>query len=87
MSCVMMMQTADGVQQPKRERDDEMRRLKQSLLSRQAEDEQRMTQRHKEHVNLEVRTFRRRKLLQVHQLEQDQLLEVSAYNASTSMDV
>lgn len=41
-----------------------------------AQDEQRLQRRQKEYLELEIRKFRRKKLLSFHQLEQELLREV-----------
>ena len=38
--------------------------------------EQKLVEKHKQYMELEIRKFRRKRLLQYHQLEQDLLIEV-----------
>lgn len=52
-----------------------MKSHKESLQHQQSDAESGLVQRHKEFINLEIRKFRRRKILQMHQLEQDLLKE------------
>lgn len=53
------------------------RSQKDSLKQQEQQEEQRMIRNHKDYLDLEVRKFRRRKLLAYHQLEQDLLREVN----------
>ncbi|XP_014666654.1 PREDICTED: serine/threonine-protein kinase TAO1-like isoform X2 [Priapulus caudatus] len=60
---------------PKRERDDRLLHHKGALHQMQTDAEQQKRVDHKKYMNLEVRKFRRRKLLQYHELEQQLLKE------------
>lgn len=62
---------------PKKTREESMRTHKESLLQQQSDAESGLLQRHKEFLELELRKFKRRKVLQKHQLQQQQLKEVS----------
>lgn len=52
------------------------RTQKDNLKLVDAQDEQRLLRRQKEYLELEIRKFRRKKLLSFHQLEQELLREV-----------
>ena len=54
-----------------------MRTHKEELQQQQAEAEQRLQRQNQEFFNLEMRKFRRRKLLQFEQIEQDQMRDAS----------
>jgi thousand and one amino acid protein kinase len=56
-----------------------LRSQKDNLKYQEAQEEQRMLRNQKDYLDLEVRKFRRRKLLAYHQLEQDLLREVSYF--------
>ncbi|CAH0549266.1 unnamed protein product [Brassicogethes aeneus] len=58
---------------PKRQRDATLQNQKENLKQVDAQEEQRLLRHQKEHLELEVRKFRRKKLLSYHQLEQDLL--------------
>lgn len=58
---------------PKKQKGDTLRSHKEGMQQMQAAAGQRLHREHKEYQELEVRKFRRRKLLQYHQLEQDLL--------------
>lgn len=60
---------------PKKQRDDTLRSHKENMQQMQAAAGHRLHRDHKEYIELETRKFRRRKLLQYHQLEQDLLRE------------
>ncbi|CAL8120544.1 unnamed protein product [Orchesella dallaii] len=60
---------------PKRQREATLQSQKDSLKQQEQQEEQRMIRNHKDYLDLEVRKFRRRKLLAYHQLEQDLLRE------------
>ncbi|KAK3085044.1 hypothetical protein FSP39_023396 [Pinctada imbricata] len=60
---------------PKKEREDTLRSYKDRLLQHQKQAEDRLEKQHKDSMNFEIRKFRRRKLVQFHQLEQDHLRE------------
>lgn len=52
------------------------RSQKDNLKYQEQQEEQRMLRNQKDYLDLEVRKFRRRKLIAYHQLEQDLLREV-----------
>ncbi|XP_076367355.1 serine/threonine-protein kinase Tao-like isoform X1 [Tachypleus tridentatus] len=60
---------------PSRQRDDALRSHKEDVLHRQAVAVHRLQREQTDYHKLEIRKFRRRKLLQYHQLEQDLLRE------------
>ncbi|XP_055328505.1 serine/threonine-protein kinase TAO1-like [Paramacrobiotus metropolitanus] len=60
---------------PKKEREDIVRRHKESIHSRHQEAELKLQHDQKSYLDLEMRKFKRRKLLQYHALEQDLLQE------------
>uniref|UniRef100_T1J5D9 Large ribosomal subunit protein P2 n=1 Tax=Strigamia maritima TaxID=126957 RepID=T1J5D9_STRMM len=60
---------------PKKQRDDTLRSHKENIQQMQAAEGHRLHREHKQYLELEIRKFRRRKLLQYHQLEQDLLRE------------
>jgi len=60
---------------PKRVRDESIRTHKESLQQQQTDAETRLQQQHKDFLQLEIRKFRRKKLLQYHQLELNLLRE------------
>ncbi|OWF40278.1 serine/threonine-protein kinase TAO1-like isoform X9 [Mizuhopecten yessoensis] len=60
---------------PKKERDDMVRTHKDRLLQRQKEAEGGLEKRHKDSMEFEIRKFRRRKLVQYHQKEEEHLAE------------
>lgn len=60
---------------PARQKDDALRSQKDEILQRQASLFQRLQRDQSDYHRLEIRKFRRRKLLQYHQLEQDLLQE------------
>lgn len=60
---------------PKKERDDLVRTHKDRLLQRQREAEVGLEKRHKDSMEFEIRKFRRRKLVQYHQKEEEHLAE------------
>ena len=62
---------------PRRMRDDTMKIHKETLQCQQAGAEQTLFKQHKDFLELELRKFRRRKLLQFHDLERDLLKAVS----------
>ena len=68
---------------PKKERDDALKLHKDRLMTRQKEAEIRLEKQHKDSIDFEIRKFRRRKLVQYHSLEKEQLQEVSILNEST----
>lgn len=60
---------------PKKEREDTLKLHKDRLMSRQKEAENRLEKQHKDSIEFEIRKFRRRKFVQYHTLEKDQLQE------------
>ncbi|XP_022341554.1 serine/threonine-protein kinase TAO1-like [Crassostrea virginica] len=58
---------------PKKERDDTLRAHKVRLQQRQKEAEERQANTHKDAMEFELRKFKRRKLMSMHKLMQDQL--------------
>ena len=62
---------------PKKERDDTLRAHKVRLQQRQKEAEERQANTHKDAMEFELRKFKRRKLMSMHKLMQDQLRDVS----------
>lgn len=58
---------------PKKERDDTLRAHKDRLQQRQKEAEERQAKTHKDTMEFELRKFKRRKLMSMHKLMQDQL--------------
>lgn len=60
---------------PKKEREDALKLHKDRLMSRQKEAEIRLEKQHKDSIDFEIRKFRRRKLVQYHTLEKEQLQE------------
>ncbi|XP_074640304.1 serine/threonine-protein kinase TAO1-B-like isoform X2 [Tubulanus polymorphus] len=60
---------------PKKVRDELLRTHKETLLQTQSTNEYRLQKEHKDYLELEMRKFRRRKLLQLHQLQQEHLRE------------
>ncbi|GAB6030346.1 hypothetical protein CHUAL_006011 [Chamberlinius hualienensis] len=63
----------DAATPTKKQKGDTLRSHKEGMQQMQAAAGQRLYREHKEYLELEVRKFRRRKLLQYHQLEQDLL--------------
>ncbi|XP_064620244.1 serine/threonine-protein kinase TAO1-B-like isoform X2 [Lineus longissimus] len=60
---------------PKKVREESLRSHKENLQTQLAAAEMNLQKQHKDFLELEVRKFKRRKLLQRHQLDQDQLRE------------
>ncbi|XP_068990705.1 serine/threonine-protein kinase Tao isoform X3 [Neodiprion pinetum] len=60
---------------PKRQRDATLQSHKDSLRQMEAQDEQRLARGQREYLDLEIRKFRRKKLLIFHSLEQELLRE------------
>ncbi|GAV05538.1 hypothetical protein RvY_15656 [Ramazzottius varieornatus] len=60
---------------PKKEREDIVRRHKESVSSQHQQTEQKLQSDQKSHLELEMRRFKRKKLLQYHALEQELLQE------------
>jgi thousand and one amino acid protein kinase len=60
---------------PKKLREESMQTHKKSLHHQQSENEQKLQRQHKDFLELEIRKFRRKKLLQYHQRELDLLRE------------
>lgn len=60
---------------PKKQKDFTLRSRKEGIQQMQVAQGQQLQREHKEYLDLEIRRFRRRKLLQYHQLEQDLLRE------------
>ncbi|ELT99016.1 hypothetical protein CAPTEDRAFT_226205 [Capitella teleta] len=58
---------------PKKTVEESMKSHKESLMHQQSDAESGVVQRHREVIDLEIRKFRRRKVLQMQQLEQDLL--------------
>ena len=56
-----------------------LRSQKDNLKQQEQQEEKRMVRSQKEYLDLEVRKFRRRKLLSYHQLEQELLREVKFF--------
>lgn len=54
---------------------------KENLKQLEAQEEQRLIRGQKEYLDLEIRKFRRKKLLTFHSLEQELLREVSKFSA------
>lgn len=61
---------------PKRQREATLQSQKDNLKLQEQQEEKRMVRNQKDYLDLEVRKFRRRKLLTFHQLEQELLREV-----------
>lgn len=61
---------------PKRQRDATLQTQKDNLKQMEAQEEQRLARGQREYHELEIRKFRRKKLVTFHGLEQDLLLEV-----------
>lgn len=64
---------------PKRQRDATLQSQKENLKQMEAQEEQRLARGQREYLDLEIRKFRRKKLLNFHTLEQELLREVSIY--------
>lgn len=62
---------------PKRQRDATLQSQKDNLRQMEAHEEQRLARGQREYLDLEIRKFRRKKLLIFHSLEQELLREVS----------
>lgn len=62
---------------PKRQRDATLQSQKENLKQMEAQEEQRLARGQREYLDLEIRKFRRKKLLNFHTLEQELLREVS----------
>lgn len=62
---------------PKRQRDATLQSHKDNLRQMEAQEEQRLARGQREYLDLEIRKFRRKKLLVFHSLEQELLREVS----------
>ncbi|KAL5016280.1 hypothetical protein ScPMuIL_005869 [Solemya velum] len=60
---------------PKKQRDDSMRTQIGSLVQRQKDAELHLDKRQRDYIEIEIRKYRRRKLLQYHTLEQELLRE------------
>lgn len=60
-----------------RQKDDAMRNHKEEVIQRQTASLQRLQREHSNTHRLEIRKFRRRKLLQYHQMESNLLRDVS----------
>ena len=65
---------------PKRQRDATLQSQKDNLKQMEAQEEQRLARGQREYLDLEIRKFRRKKLLNFHTLEQELLREVSIYH-------
>ena len=61
---------------PKKAREESIRSHKETLQQQQADAEQKLQKQHKDFLELEIRKFRRRKMLQLHNLESNLLREV-----------
>ena len=61
---------------PKRQRDATLQTQKDTLKQMEAQEEQRLQRGQREYLDLEIRKFRRKKLLSYHALEQELLREV-----------
>lgn len=68
---------------PKRQRDATLQSQKDSLKQMEAQAEQRLVRGQREYLDLEMRKFRRKRLLSYSALEQELLCEVSLYIIST----
>lgn len=64
---------------PKRQRDATLQSQKDNLRQMEAQEEQRLARGQREYLDLEIRKFRRKKLLIFHSLEQELLREVSTF--------
>lgn len=62
---------------PKKEREDTMRNYKEKMLRQQKDAEFKLEKQQKDTTEFQLRKFRRKKVLQFHQLEQKLLKEVS----------
>lgn len=62
---------------PKRQRDATLQSQKDNLRQMKVQEEQRLARGQREYLDLEIRKFRRKKLLTFHSLEQGLLREVS----------
>ncbi|XP_037088997.1 serine/threonine-protein kinase Tao-like [Pollicipes pollicipes] len=60
---------------PKKQRDAMLQNHKESIRQHESSEDQRMKRTHKDYLELEIRKFRRRKLVGLHHLEQDLLRE------------
>ena len=69
------MQSFDA-QTPKKVRDDTIRSCKENLQQQQATAENKLQKQHKETLELEVRKFRRRRVLKMQKLQLDMLRDV-----------
>lgn len=61
---------------PKRQRDAALQDQKDTLKQMEAQEEQRLVRGQREYLELEMRKFRRKKLLAMHNLQQELLREV-----------
>lgn len=71
---------------PKRQRDATLQSHKDNLRQMEAQEEQRLARGQREYLDLEIRKFRRKKLLIFHSLEQELLREVSTYKFDISFN-
>ena len=71
----------------RRTKDDTLKSHKETLQQRQTGAEQNLTKQQKQFIDLELRKFRRRKLLQLHELQQDLLREVSCHEFMLWVDI
>lgn len=72
---------------PKRQRDATLQSQKENLKQMEAQEEQRLARGQREYLDLEIRKFRRKKLLNFHTLEQELLREVSIYLKKTEYSI
>lgn len=62
---------------PKRQRDLTLQSQKDNLKQHEAQEEQRMLQAQKQYIELEMRKFKRRRMIMLHELEDQLLRDVS----------
>lgn len=71
---------------PKRQRDATLQSQKDNLKQAEAQEEQRLLKVQKSYIELEMRKFKRRKMLMLHDLESQLLRDVSARNVCSSIE-
>lgn len=67
---------------PKRQRDLTLQSQKDNLKQAEAQEEQRLLRVQKQYIDLEMRKFRRRRLISLHELEDQLLRDVSSNNCA-----
>lgn len=68
---------------PKRQRDLTLQSQKDNLKQAEAQEEQRLLQLQKKYIELEMRKFKRRRLVMLHELEDQLLRDVRFFNSAT----